>query len=342
MVLNDVSVLDHAVLDSNGHIRGGCYIVKALVSGPVCPIENVVVDFSSIKKKMKKLIDDTARGYDHKLLILGDYSNCEIVQEVEKPKLSEEKINRAMQELKYRQYDSPTHMQVTSQHIDFTMPRDCVTYVPSVELGEEVDENEAIRLQIENGLQNLLQHNLGFMELANITGLDIKLVLEEEPRLFDPSNMHKMFRYAHGLKNSTSYGCQNPSHGHLSYIEFLGVDADDEVKLSDIAEEQLEKVLKEFDNKYYINAENVDEEWIRLGNPNVHFSYISYRSTFKLLYKGVDKFKVFDTETTIEHLADAVADEIRSYSKLHEELQKLGCDKIMVSEGLSKGAMANL
>jgi hypothetical protein len=70
MFLANLSVVDHAVLIPEGLIRGNSHNPSFEVSGVVDEVENVVCDFSTIKKRMKQLIDDHDMGFDHKCWIL--------------------------------------------------------------------------------------------------------------------------------------------------------------------------------------------------------------------------------------------------------------------------------
>jgi hypothetical protein len=67
MFLNDITNVDHAYIDDKGMIKGGSVRPKMIVSGLVDPVENVVIDFSTVKKTIKKVIDDPEKGFDHKL-----------------------------------------------------------------------------------------------------------------------------------------------------------------------------------------------------------------------------------------------------------------------------------
>ena len=80
MFLSDVTVLDHAYIDDSGFIVGGSFHPCFNVSGEIDGTEQVVVDFSAIKKQIKALIDSKETGYDHKLWIIEGFSNISDIQ----------------------------------------------------------------------------------------------------------------------------------------------------------------------------------------------------------------------------------------------------------------------
>ena len=78
MFLNDITNVDHAYINSDGMIIGGSYRPKMIITGVVDPIENVVVDFSTVKKTIKQSIDDLETGFDHKLWWIDGVSKGKI------------------------------------------------------------------------------------------------------------------------------------------------------------------------------------------------------------------------------------------------------------------------
>lgn len=67
MFLSNLTILDHAILDERGNVVGGSFNPSFFVAGEIDPIEQVVVDFSTVKKEIKNIIDDRETGFDHKL-----------------------------------------------------------------------------------------------------------------------------------------------------------------------------------------------------------------------------------------------------------------------------------
>src|SRR5574343_1490291 len=83
--LSDLTVVDHAYINSQGQVIGGSFNPGFIVSGEVDPVEKVVVDFSTIKKDVKysidKHIDDYHHnGFDHKIWFIEGYSGGEYRQ----------------------------------------------------------------------------------------------------------------------------------------------------------------------------------------------------------------------------------------------------------------------
>jgi 6-pyruvoyl-tetrahydropterin synthase len=79
LFLNKITVIDHALINREGLVQGGSYNLSVKVSGEVKGEEQVVVDFSKLKSSIKNLIDDTEKGYDHKLWFIRGYSDGDVV-----------------------------------------------------------------------------------------------------------------------------------------------------------------------------------------------------------------------------------------------------------------------
>ena len=157
------------------------------------------------------------------------------------------------------------------------------------------------------------------------------------------------FSYTHGLKNSTSLGCQNILHGHLSYI-MINCDSSDWILGEFVKVENLIKsILADLNGTHFVNSENTltqnDEE------SNTRYTKISYNSKSRGDFgirlsdwdkntgkcKGiVDKAMECPTETTVENLVHFV------YQKYRAGFDRLkGIKSLYVSEGLHKGAVIN-
>ena len=143
-----------------------------------------------------------------------------------------------------------------------------------------------------------------------------------------PGSSKSYFRYTHGLKDSSSWGCQNIAHGHLSYV-LLGEPFawSEEVSLLSNA------ISRKYMDAVFINRENVDN----LEKDFVHISYSTERGNFYAGYSLRDNnVIILDTETTIEYLAEHI------YSEFKEQLKKIGVGTLYVSEGLLKGACIDI
>lgn len=276
--LNEISVIDHAYMDKDQIIHGGSFLVSFIVTGKVDKTEKVVVDFSTIKKDIKTIIDHHSHdlnenGLDHKLWLLKDSYNS----------------------LNYREMKI---IQLKFNSGEVSLPTDAIKFM------EEVDEYTIPKLEkyiADFVLEKLSPHYCG-------AKLSIECKLSEKPVLYSAEEVpYRMFRYVHGLKDSTSYGCQNIAHGHLSYIQTNDLD-----KITDL------------NDIIFINSKNVlenNETFIEIG-------YTTSRGNFKAKYnKSNYHIIILDTETTIEYLVKYIKD-----------IYKIKTD-LYVSEGLTKGAV---
>lgn len=289
MFLSNVSIVDHAYIDERGNVVGGSFNPSFMVSGEIDPVEQVVVDFSAVKKQVKAAIDHKEYGFDHKLWFIQGYSNGELTQQSNQYKIT-----------------TPTTV--------MTMPIDAVKVIPNGVYSVE---------DIGNHFAELVERELRVLHpQVNITVTCVNSIDCHTPT---PERTRSMFRYAHGLKDSTSWGCKNIAHGHLSYIQLLPVTADSGTLVIDIADD--------LDDVIFVFAENIIYE----NEYELGIGYTTERGKFTAVYsKPAYKLRVLETETTVEHLVEYV---VGSY---HDRLESAGVKQVLVSEGLSKGAMINL
>lgn len=293
MHLNHVTVLDHAYIGLDGMVYGGSFHPSFLVEGDIDPVEKVVVDFSTVKKMIKAHIDDNEIGFDHKLWIMRGYSNCEYHIDGDRIYIQSKRVNLYLPRNAVKIFDCGSHsVHSTGQAL--------ATYV------EEVmqDTHPGIRITCFNSTT---------------------------PHVINDADV-SMFTYVHGLKDSTSWGCQNNSHGHLSFVQVLGEELNNNA--ADLkAVEQI--IARDLDQTVFINSENIKED----TDEKLTISYCTEaRGEFTAGYFKVPatKIVVLDTETTIEYLIEYVAE------RFEYELSQCGASAIMVSEGLSKGAYKKL
>jgi len=143
-----------------------------------------------------------------------------------------------------------------------------------------------------------------------------------------------MFRYSHGLKDSTSWGCQNITHGHYSFLQFkLGERRSVENGAQGNRVKLFEQIRESLDNTMFIRKENVV-----LNSPtSITVGYKSRRSKFSIQFDPSRiKHTILETETTVEYLAAYVEE------KWGAELKAADCVGVYISEGLSKGAYVEL
>lgn len=293
LFLHAITCVDHAYIDASGCVVGGSYHPNFEVSGEVESQENVVVDFSRVKKEIKALIDDKQRGYDHKLWIVPGLSVASYV------------IN-----------DAKETIRIITPTTELIMPLNAVkifdhAFIHSLEHTFEVELNA------------YLTGELGDLH----ADLNIEVKTQNTMMCFSHSASPFMFRYSHGLKNSSSWGCQNHSHGHLSWFEFK-FSNDVSINWAD-----LDSICCSIDNVLFIFADNIVAD---IDN-KLSIEYTTPRGKFCATYdRRAYKIHILKTETTIEHIAEWFKNQ---YGAL---LASSGVTRVYISEGLSKGAVVDL
>ena len=309
MFLCDLTVVDHAYIDDHGKLIGGSFNPSFIISGEVDETEQVVVDFSTIKKDIKGLIDHKDFGFDHKLWVIDGWSH--VTTEIDTPYIDYYTLKTPFNEfhvpfnaVRYIDRSDASHYSTgeIGKALEFFVAAELNKMYPDVEIHVTC-------------INNTNRHTMAEDELGNIYTTD--------------------FRYAHGLKDSTSWGCQNIAHGHLSYIQVMNYNNNITGLLN--LRDAIVELAQE--NIIFVKRENVvfeDEDTLGLR-------YESHsRGQFSAnLNKTHQNIIVLDTETTIEHLVDFIAD------RLSDELQalvKTSGDPLLlfVSEGLSKGACVSI
>lgn len=291
LFLSEISCVDHAYIDSEGRIKGGSFLPSFLVSGPVTNTESVVVDFSTIKKDIKALIDarPANTGFDHKLWIMEGFSKCNQTPD----------------------FDAGT-IELETPYLNMTLPLDAVKFLSC---GDYFVNNvgKALEIYLTTELRKIYP------------GVAVRCVNSDAAQTISKQQPHLgFFNYVHGLKNSTSWGCQNIAHGHRSFIQF---DHPLCSKAHEIAlTNQLAMLL---DDSIYIFKENIVKDKVR----TLEIAYTTERGYFRAEYsKNLCKLVVLPTETTIEYLIEDLR--IRG----REQLSQIKAAGLYLSEGLSKGA----
>jgi hypothetical protein len=282
--LNNVTAVDYAYIDDSGMIVGGSYDPKFLIYGELNGEESVDVDFSKVKKDIKRFIDDKEVGFDHKLWIIEGYSNSIVTY-------------------------SEDIVKIETPYLTITGPKNILRVMKD-------DCESALEEFVATSLEDLHPNVKGvYLNMSNI--------ITQSP--FITSNYHQ-FRYTHGLKNSTNWGCQNIAHGHLSFIAAASYFMNN-IELDFI----LQKIASELNLKMFTMKENLTDDGV--------IDYSCPRG-----YMRIDMTDVFmneavialDTETTIENIVKYVAD------KYGDKLRRVGAHTLFVSEGLNKGSFVEL
>lgn len=290
MFLSNISIVDHAYIDQRGNVVGGSFNPSFFVSGEIDPVEQVVVDFSAVKKQIKQIIDHNETGFDHKLWFIHGYSAGAVT-------LMGNRVH----------IDTPT--------TTLTVPKNAVTLIS----GGEYSIND-----IGAHIGEYVEHEL--RKLHPGVNISVECVNSVDCHFPTSTSIASLFRYAHGLKQSTSWGCKNIAHGHLSYIQLFP--ASNEVgKLA-------RHIAADLDDTIFVFAENITED----TDSYLTVSYTTEeRGDFAARYnKEAYKLVVLETETTVEHLVEYVT------AAFADELDALGVTAVLVSEGLSKGACISL
>ena len=298
MFLNNTTAIDHAYIDDTGWVVGGSVSPTMFVTGDVDPVEAVVVDFSTVKKEIKHIIDAKYSGFDHKLWIIEDYSVCEVFDHKDGT------------------------LTITTPLLNIQAPKDAFKFIknPFFRSGKLESYRTAVTDQLEEEIMAGLEED---HKGANIhVSLDLEDVFTGNVRM---NTDMVPFRYVHGLRNSTSWGCQNVAHGHLSY---LAAYSDNPLEASIV----LSRIASDLDKSVFAWEKNVT----RADSGMYIIDYETGRGKFSMQLKSSRMLKVLKTETTVENLATFVADIYK------DELKKAGVRMLFVSEGLNKGAVAEI
>lgn len=296
LFLNNITCLDHAILTPTGHIVGGSYHVSCLVTGEVVGNEAVVVDFSKIKKQIKGIIDDREVGYDHKLIIIDNFS-----------KMDEYNISSGQVNIK----------------------------TPNTQLCVPENALAPFIVSFSNTLEETFEKELSFFVTFKLRELhpDINIVADVSitKDMFITSDTKDIirFNYSHGLKNSSSWGCQNIAHGHYSFIGLQSPKFMLQEKYSNL----VSKINVKNKPNVFIMRENIIHE----SEESLTICYRTERGVFETTYlKDSYTLIVLETETTIENIVDWFCETYQS------ELKDSEVSRVYVSEGLAKGSMRNL
>lgn len=286
MFLRNVTCIDHAFVDNRGFIEGGSYHQEIIVTGEVDEHEQVVVDFSAVKKQIKAIIDAKETGFDHKLWIIKGWSDCQ-VNNLENG-----------------------YVQVVTPHHILVAPRNALKIVEGFQ-GYQMNPFDAVETQMTKEVE---------AGLNEANGVDcIKVQIKLTKQVFGEDAVK--FTYFHGLKNSSSWGCNNIAHGHTSFVEVYD-DLGQRIK-------EVEKIIAHYlDGAMLIFKENLE-------TPN-KISYETPRGKFSLSFTEDVKTIVMEQETTIENIVEHVCERMKPV------LDFYAVSKVFISEGLQKGALKQI
>ncbi len=283
--LSDLSVVDHAYINEHGQVIGGSFNPGFIVTGSIDSVEQVVIDFSTVKKSLKQLIDQhiwdpEKNGFDHKIWWIEGFSKGTIEKSdhadryiINTPALTAEVPTDALKIIKNTDNYIPNHsIEYIGQSLEQFLTKEMIKLYPDVNVKVECFNN-----------------------------INVHLINKNIP--------YKYFTYSHGLKDSTSYGCQNLLHGHLSFIQYHNDDI-------------ITRIANDLNDAVFVNRSNIiidNENELTLTYTTPQRGY--FTATYK---KDSNKIIILDTETTIEWIAEFVKDTYQ-------------ITDFYISEGLSKG-----
>lgn len=297
--LSNLTVLDAALLFYNEEnqlqILGISPYVNVEVTGNVIGDEQVVVDFSKLKKRVKDVIDDKEIGLDHKTIILRSSDNN-----------IDAYVNGKRTTFVFKENGKRV--------LELNSPSDATHVICSENV---MSGAQAMRL-VEKRAADLLTIELNHY----YPGLDIavKCTLHNRQTVADEGNaVH--FEYAHGLRESSSWGCQNVLHGHRSIVSVEPIANQED--LEGYCKQYADDVAMYLWGRYICNGYRTEDAYSVI-------EYTTGRGYFRLDLL-TDRFKVLDIgkEPTIENILEHV---------LNKFPLKTGY-ALMISEGIQKGAV---
>lgn len=334
LLLSNITCIDHAaVYPEQQIIQGGSFMLSCLVLGPVTDDESVVIDFSTVKKDIKAWTDGP-EGLDHKLWVPRE----RVANLGEEQRSDEKPIGMSLDTGR-----TAKNAIVFADNFTINMPSCRLAFVGKELVGETL-LGDNYRAAAQTYLRDLFDRKCaekypGVRILPSLSESPVRTPLVPCLGMDTPTlTEYAMFRYVHGLKDSTSWGCNNIAHGHLSYLElhYLRPLSTPEAHHRSVMQ-LTKKICDALDGTVFINKRN-----IVLRNDAGHLlEYVvghgaaELAEHFRATFRGApgQQAKVLETETTVEYLAEYVA---ATYAK---EFKDWGIVGFVISEGLTKGAL---
>jgi len=292
LFLANVTCVDHAYIDNQGCIIGGSFNPSFEVTGEVTSDENVVIDFSKVKKIIKDAIDDKVTGLDHKLHL---YSNS--AYEVQ----NTESGVRVITPYLLIEGDGNFHIEIPGEFQQLSAS------------GKYMSRLIYDALRQFEVRTSCINSRTAFHYRSTDTNLQVCRPM--------------FFRYVHGLRQSSSYACQNIAHGHLSYVQLMG---HTETNLEHLAT----AIAHGLNNCIFVWLDNVTEDdnyW------HVRYNSQDRGEWYMRINKDIpQKVIILSKETTIEHIVREIV------VGMLDELRDAGVEKVLISEGLTKGSLVHL
>lgn len=314
LFIGNLTTIDYAYIHPTRYtIKGGSLNLSVEVTGNIEPVENVVVDFGTIKKKIKSLIDDKEEGFDHKIWVPENHGGVEDFEIWVKSGTSNKK-RIAMFPF------GDGRMVVSTPKFTLACPENAIRVC-------KYDNN-----MTDASIKEYLEEKLA-IEYPD-SNIRVSVYLTDRPELpySNQPGYETPFTYVHGLKNSTSWGCQNIAHGHKSWLLFV----DGYGQVVHLPDEFRLKIEDYLDSHMFIWRDNIitdDDVGLKVGyeTPRGAFYLIIDRASFKI--------HMLDTETTVEHLAEWF---VTFFEEDVKKMWESGATAVYFSEGLVKGARVSL
>lgn len=316
LFLSEITCLDHAMVVPAGprdeypsKIKGGSYMVSCFVSGKVDEYENVVVDFSNIKKFLKSELDDYRRGYDHKLLLIPGTPDVSVGLPA-----YEGNVLLAMHGISV---ELPAARVTEFRHVTystFSAFQD-VRHALQYELSAYLTERATLQYEQDIEVKVVLTGNSSFTTaFQGITNVDIP------------------FNYIHGLPHSSSVGCRNIAHGHESFVSLaLNADAFTLTSMREVCQYIRQELLGPYTVFAAKNNARFQDGWVSIQYGAEGAA--SDKQFFRMIVNpDVYTVNILERDTTVENITAWLNDKL--VSKFGSIFARLA-----VSEGLTKGAV---
>lgn len=293
------------------------------LTGRIEEKEQVVIDFSDSKKKLKDFMD---ASFDHRLVFFrhpdGSLAGVET-------------------------HENNAETDLTTFHLSnglgtISLPEDAFVFVDIV-IAHQGNEDRFVQMNLQAYLKDYCEK-----AMADHYGFPVQVGVKMAAHMMSFGEMHDLdigsidFQYVHGLKNSSSYGCKNIAHGHLSYLHFqegIQIPLD---KLHQVSRDHY-KLKQLLTNCIFVNRENLTQQE---QSPEEVFNVISYSTEQRGFMEMALNMSVLadipdvhvhicEKETTIENLAEYVSILI---AKECPDLSELATE-LYISEGLTKGCL---
>jgi 6-pyruvoyl-tetrahydropterin synthase len=330
MYYANLTNIDLAMVMPEGNLRGDSFNLHLELTGEEDPVESVLIDFSTAKKRVKSWIDDhSGQGFDHKCWVFT-HSSAFVDVDIDNQAIELDSLPELLSE-----FEGTKTIKVSLPSTTITAPLNCFNFIP---VPEDMPFNTQNCMRVaEQSIEKYLVAK--FKNDGQTISVKVKLTNNFSYPAFSSKELQGFsFRYTHGLKHSTSFGCQNIVHGHLSYITFkekAHTESNFMQGSREFHREAIEAIVSKLNNKVFAWEENVsllpgDEDRL----PSLLIKYDSPRGYMTQQLNAPDCI-VLTVETTVEHIAQYIA------TKYREELLALDIESVYVSEGLEKGGIAH-